>query len=62
MIFGEVANDGVATLHDIGSREFFILTVLAIAVLLLGVWPAPLIDLMEQTLGHLLEHVAQSKL
>ena len=62
VIFGEVANDGVATLHDIGSREFFILTVLAIAVLLLGVWPAPLIDLMEQTLGHLLEHVAQSKL
>jgi hypothetical protein len=30
--------------------------------LLLGVWPAPLIDMMEQTLGHLLEHVAQSKL
>jgi NADH-quinone oxidoreductase subunit M len=62
VIFGEVANDGVAALEDIGSREFFILAVLAIAVLLLGVWPAPLIDVMEQTLGHLLEHVAQSKL
>ena len=62
VIFGEVANDGVAALEDIGSREFFILAVLAIAVLLLGVWPAPLIDVMEQTLGHLLDHVAQSKL
>ena len=62
VIFGDVANDGVAALQDIGSREFFILGVLAIAVLLLGVWPAPLIDMMEQTLGHLLEHVAQSKL
>jgi NADH-quinone oxidoreductase subunit M len=62
VIFGDVANDGVAALEDIGSREFLILAVLAVAVLLLGVWPAPLIDVMEQTLGHLLEHVAQSKL
>ena len=62
VIFGDVANDNVAALEDIGPREFFILAVLAIAVLLLGVWPAPLIDLMEPTLGHLLEHVAQSKL
>ncbi len=62
VIFGDVANDNVAALKDIGRREFFILAVLAIAVLLLGVWPAPLIDLMEPTLGHLLEHVAQSKL
>ena len=62
VIFGDVANDNVAALEDIGPREFFILAVLAVAVLLLGVWPAPLIDLMEPTLGHLLEHVAQSKL
>jgi NADH-quinone oxidoreductase subunit M len=62
VIFGDVANENVAALEDIGPREFFILAVLAIAVLLLGVWPAPLIDLMEPTLGHLLEHVAQSKL
>ncbi len=62
VIFGDIANDGVAALEDIGSREFLILAVLAVAVLLLGVWPAPLIDVMEQTLGHLLDHVAQSKL
>jgi NADH:ubiquinone oxidoreductase subunit 4 (subunit M) len=30
--------------------------------LVLGLWPAPLIDVMEQTLAHLLEHIAQSKL
>jgi NADH-quinone oxidoreductase subunit M len=35
---------------------------LAVAVLLLGVWPAPLIDAMDATLAGLLEHVAQSKL
>jgi len=62
VVFGEVGNEGVAALQDIGSREYFMLAVLAVAVLLLGVWPAPLLELMEQTLGHLLEHVSQSKL
>jgi NADH-quinone oxidoreductase subunit M len=62
VLFGEIANDGVASLEDVNSREFFILAVLAVAVLVLGLWPAPLIDVMEQTLAHLLEHIAQSKL
>jgi NADH-quinone oxidoreductase subunit M len=62
VVFGDVANDGVASLQDIGGREFFMLAVLAVAVLILGVWPAPLVELMEQTLGNLLIHVSQSKL
>ena len=62
VIFGEIANDGVAALQDIGNREFIVLAVLAIAVLILGLWPAPLIDIMEVTLSNLLDHVALSKL
>ena len=62
VVFGDVGNDGVAALEDVGSREYFMLAVLAAAVLLLGVWPAPLMEVMEQTLGQLLEHVSQSKL
>ena len=62
VVFGDVANDGVASLEDIDSREFFYLTVLAAGVLLLGVWPAPLMEVMEVTLANLLEHVQQSKL
>jgi NADH-quinone oxidoreductase subunit M len=31
-------------------------------VLLLGLWPAPLLDVMAPTLEHLLEHASQSKL
>ncbi len=62
VIFGDVTNDGVASLKDIGTREFFMLAVLAVAVLLLGVWPMPLVELMEQSLGNLLIHVGQSKL
>ena len=62
VIFGEVGNEGVASLKDIDRREFFMLAVLAFSVLLLGVWPAPLMELMEPTLGALLEHISQSKL
>lgn len=62
VVFGDVGNEGVASLEDIGSREYFMLVVLAIAVLVLGVWPAPLLEVMEHTLGNLLEHVSQSKL
>jgi NADH-quinone oxidoreductase subunit M len=62
VIFGEVGNDGVAKLQDVNPREFFMLAVLAVAVLLLGVWPAPLVDAMDQTLAALLSHVLESKL
>jgi NADH-quinone oxidoreductase subunit M len=62
VIFGEIANDGVASLKDIDSREIAILAILALAVLLLGIWPAPLIAVMETTLAELLSHVALSKL
>src|SRR5690606_2839844 len=44
VVFGAVANDRVAALKDLNSREFLVLGVLALAVLLLGLWPAPLLD------------------
>src|SRR5690606_9128508 len=61
VIFGEVTNDGVASMQDVGRRELFMLAVLAVAVLMLGVWPAPLVEAMEQSLGHLLMHVTQDR-
>jgi NADH-quinone oxidoreductase subunit M len=62
VVFGEVANDGVAHLTDVSPREFWMLMVLAVAVLIVGIWPAPLVDVMDATLGQLLSHVVQSKL
>jgi NADH-quinone oxidoreductase subunit M len=62
VLYGEVANEQVAALTDIGRREFLVLAVLAVAVLLLGLWPAPLIDVMATTLQGLADHVVQSKL
>ncbi|MEX2367396.1 MAG: proton-conducting transporter membrane subunit, partial [Pseudohongiellaceae bacterium] len=62
VIFGAVANDQVAALQDIGRREFLILAILAIAVLALGIWPAPLLEVMDVSVENLLQHMTQSKL
>jgi NADH-quinone oxidoreductase subunit M len=62
VLYGEVANEQVAALADVDRREFLVLGILALAVLLLGLWPAPLIDAMAATLQGLADHVLQSKL
>jgi NADH-quinone oxidoreductase subunit M len=62
VIYGEVANDNVAELSDLNHREFIVLGILAIAVLLLGVWPAPLVDMMNVTIEQLIEQIGHSKL
>jgi len=59
---GPVANDHVKHLKDINAREFFFLTLLAIAVLYLGLYPKPFTDVMDVSVAELLKHVAQSKL
>ena len=61
VIFGDVANENVAGLQDIDSRETLILALLVIAVLLFGLWPAPLFEIMHPTMENLFEHISQSK-
>jgi NADH-quinone oxidoreductase subunit M len=60
--FGAIANDHVAKLKDIGTREFFILAVLAVFTLYMGLYPKPFTDVMHASVANLLSHVAQSKL
>ncbi len=62
VIFGEVKNDNVAQLKDLNGREALNLGVLAAAVLGIGLWPAPLVEVMEPTIAHLVEQVQQSKI
>ncbi len=62
VIFGEVANAKVAALTDLNGREFLVLGVLAIAVLTVGVWPAPLLDVMRASTQHLAEQLLFSKI
>ncbi len=60
--FGPVANDDVKGLSDINSREFLMLSLLAIAVLYMGIYPKPFTDVMNTSVAELLKHVAISKL
>lgn len=62
VLFGEVANKQVDALKDIGAREFLVLGVLAAAVLLLGLWPAPLLDVIRATTHHLAQQMLISKI
>ena len=62
VIFGEVANPQVAKMQDLNPREFLVLGVLALAVLLLGIWPAPMLNMMEASVQHLLQQILTSKL
>jgi NADH-quinone oxidoreductase subunit M len=59
---GAVQNDDVRGLTDIGSREFFVMSLLAAAVLWMGVFPRPFTDVMDPSVSSLLKHVATSKL
>ena len=62
VIFGEIGNDNVAKLKDINQREFVVLGSLAVLVILLGVWPNPLLEVMHVTVSNLLEHIADPKI
>ncbi len=62
VIFGEVGNKHVAELSDVNARELLVLGLLAIAVLWLGVHPAPFTEIMHASVNDLLKHVAASKL
>ncbi len=61
VVFGPVGNENVAQLKDLDGREFLVLGVLAVAVLLLGLWPAPLLDVMRPTIEHLVGQMMVSK-
>jgi len=60
--FGPVANEHVKELTDINNREFLMLALLAIAVMVMGLYPKPFTDVMDTSVADLLKHVAQSKL
>ena len=62
VVYGEIGSEKVAGLEDINKREAFVLTSLAVAVLILGIWPAPLIEVMDVSIDNLVRHIAVTKL
>ncbi|MGE5153741.1 MAG: NADH-quinone oxidoreductase subunit M, partial [Bdellovibrio bacteriovorus] len=62
VVYGEVKSDKVAKLQDLNGREVFNLGALAAAVLLFGLWPAPLVNVMHTTVENLVVQVSACKL
>ncbi|MGY0651232.1 NADH-quinone oxidoreductase subunit M [Luteimonas sp. A537] len=62
VLYGEVGNSHVAAMKDITGREALVLGVFAAGVLLVGLWPRPLTDLMEPSIAQLAGMLANSKL
>jgi NADH-quinone oxidoreductase subunit M len=52
----------VRDLKDLNHREFLVLSLLAVAVLIVGIWPAPLLDVIRATTQHLSEQLLMSKI
>ena len=62
VVFGAVATPKVAALEDLNPRELVVLGALAVAVLAVGIWPAPLLKVMQPTIHHLLSQAIATKL
>ncbi len=61
VIFGEAVSDAVLALQDVNAREFVILMSLAILVIVVGVWPALLVDYLNPSLEHVLRLALMTK-
>jgi NADH-quinone oxidoreductase subunit M len=62
VVFGPVTSPRVAALKDLNGREFLVLAVLSLAVIGVGVWPAPLLKVMQPTIHHLVSQAIATKL
>src|SRR5690606_34516544 len=62
VVFGDITNEKVRGMSDLNAREFFILGIMAIAVLYMGLYPKPFTDVMHVSVEALLQHVSISKL
>ncbi|HEY2346250.1 MAG TPA: NADH-quinone oxidoreductase subunit M [Xanthomonadaceae bacterium] len=62
VVFGKPGNDHVRELKDINLREAIVLGTFAVGVLLVGVYPKPLTDLMGPAVSQITAGMATSKL
>jgi NADH-quinone oxidoreductase subunit M len=62
VFFGKVANDKIANIEPLHFPELLALIVLAAIVIVLGVYPMPVLDVFHASVGHLLQESLVSKL
>ncbi|WP_428086023.1 NADH-quinone oxidoreductase subunit M [Candidatus Thioglobus sp.] len=62
VFWGSVTNPDVNGLADVNIREFGVLAVLAVAVIAMGLYPQPVIEVIHVSIEHLLNQALTSKL
>jgi NADH-quinone oxidoreductase subunit M len=62
VLWGDVVNEHVAQMKEINGRETFVLVAFAAAVLAIGVWPQPLVHLMDSSVSQLVQQLAIHKI
>jgi NADH-quinone oxidoreductase subunit M len=61
-IFGVVKNKKIAGLVDLNAKEFFVMSALAVLTLTIGIYPALITDITNQSSIVMLELIQQSKI
>ncbi|HKJ71421.1 MAG TPA: NADH-quinone oxidoreductase subunit M, partial [Gammaproteobacteria bacterium] len=63
VVFGPITSDHVAKeMPPMSRREKWVFAPLAVLVLVMGIWPAPFLEIMDSSVLNLVEQVNQSKL
>ena len=62
IIFGVVKNKKIAGLVDLNAKEFFVISTLAGLILIIGIYPALITDITNQSSIVMLELIQQSKI
>lgn len=57
VILGEAVHEHIKALDDINIREWILLGTLAVLIILLGVWPDPIANVMQSTIDGLINHL-----
>ena len=57
VVFGELVHEDLKTIVDCNKRELIYFVPLLIAVIIMGVWPAPFLDVMHVSVEHLVDQV-----
>jgi len=62
VFYGIVNSEAVANLQDVRGVNVLIFVLLAVAIIGIGVWPDPLLNVFHASVGHLLDLTLQSRL
>ncbi|EQD53293.1 NADH dehydrogenase subunit M [mine drainage metagenome] len=62
VVWGEPPNAHVAAMPDVNAREALVMAVFAAFVLAIGIWPEPLVRMLDAPVGQLVQTLGHSKL